>query len=54
MEELKQMLKIIHEENKMILSFLCSDGTNFEEVCNEMDKMYDELFYGKEFKNATD
>lgn len=52
MEELKRMLKAIHEENKSILALLCSDevDTNdeFREVSKEIDMMYDELFYGKE------
>ena len=41
MEELKRMLKAIHEENKTILSLLCSDDIDsnkeFEEVSNEID-----------------
>lgn len=57
MEELKRMLKAIHEENKTILSLLCSDDINsnkeFEEVSNEIDEMYDELFYGKEITNES-
>lgn len=57
MEELKRMLKAIHEENKTILSLLCSDDTDskkeFEEVSSEIDVYYDELFYGKEIVNDT-
>ena len=52
MEELKRMLKVIHEENKRILSLLCSDNIKtieeYFEISDEVDKMYDELFYGKE------
>lgn len=55
MEELKRMLKAIHEENKRILSLLCSDDAKtieeYFEVSDEVDKMYDELFYGKEVTN---
>lgn len=52
MEELKRMLNAIHEENKSILTLLCSDEVNTDneirEVSKEIDDMYDELFYGKE------
>lgn len=52
MEKLKRMLKAIHEENKSILTLLCSDEVNTDdeirEVSKEIDDMYDELFYGKE------
>ena len=52
MEELKRMLKAIHEENKSILTLLCSDEIDTDdgirEVSKEIDDMYDELFYGKE------
>lgn len=52
MEELKRMLNVIHEENKSILTLLCSDAVNTDneirEVSKEIDDMYDELFYGKE------
>ena len=52
MEELKRMLKAIHEENKSILTLLCSDGIDTDDgirdVSKEIDDMYDELFYGKE------
>ena len=55
MEELKRMLKAIHEENKTILSLLCSDDIktteDYIDVSNEVDKIYDELFYGKETTN---
>lgn len=57
MEELKRMLKAIHEENKTILSLLCSDDIktteDYMDVSNEVDKIYDELFYGKEIVNDT-
>ena len=55
-EELKRMLKVIHEENKRILSLLCSDNIKtieeYFEISDEVDKMYDELFYreGKKYK----
>ena len=52
MKELKRMLKVIHEENKRILSLLCSDNIKtieeYFQISDEVDKMYDELFYGKE------
>ena len=52
MEELKRMLKAIHEENKSMLTLLCSDEIDTDdgirEVSKEIDDMYDELFYGKE------
>ena len=55
MEELKRMLKAIHEENKTILSLLRSDDIktteDYIDVSNEVDKIYDELFYGKETTN---
>lgn len=56
MEELKRMLKVIHEENKRILSLLCSDNIKtieeYFEISDEVDKMYDELFYreGRKYK----
>lgn len=60
MEELKRMLKAIHEENKDILLLLCyGDGIeeqteeNFKEISSEIDKKYDELFYGKEGKTSA-
>lgn len=50
MEELKRMLEAIHKENKDIITLLCSDdeGCSVTEVSDEVDSMYDELFYGKE------
>lgn len=58
MEELKQMLKAIHEENKDILTLLCfNDGEeeqtdeNFKEISKEVDNRYDVLFYGKDGRN---
>ena len=55
MEELKRMLKAIHEENKDILTILLYEGGNEEEtnesyegISNQVREMYDELFYGKE------
>lgn len=52
MEELKRMLKVIHEENKKILLLLCSEEcktmNEVREVSNEIDGLYDKLFYGKE------
>lgn len=58
MEELKQMLKAIHEENKDILTSLCfNDGEeeqtdeNFKEISKEVDNRYDVLFYGKDRRN---
>ena len=57
MEELKRMLKAIHEENKTILSLLCFDDTDskkeFEEVSSKIEVYYDELFYGKEVTNES-
>ena len=56
MKELKRMLKVIHEENKRILSLLCSDNIKtieeYFEISDEVDKMYDELFYreGRKYK----
>ena len=50
MEELKRMLEAIHKENKDIITLLCSDDEEYSvtEVSDEVDNMYDELFYGKE------
>ena len=55
MEELKRMLKAIHEENKDILTILLYDDVNeektdenYDEISNQVREMYDELFYGKE------
>ena len=52
MEELKQMLKAIHEENKDIIFLLCIDreeqtDKNLENVSERINKRYDALFYGK-------
>lgn len=58
MEELKRMLQAIHEENKNILTLLCfydneeeHTDENFKNISTEIDKRYDELFYGKDDKN---
>ena len=55
MEELKRMLKVIHEANKDILTILLYDDVNeektdenYDEISNQVREMYDELFYGKE------
>ena len=52
MEELKRMLEAIHIENKKILLLLCSEEyktmDEVREVSNEIDSLYDKLFYGKE------
>ena len=55
MEELKHMLKAIHEENKDILTILLYNDVNeektnenYDEISNQVREMYDELFYGKE------
>ena len=52
MEELKQMLEALHIENKKILLLLCSEECKtmdeVREVANEVDSLYDKLFYGKE------
>ena len=50
MEELKRMLEAIHKENKDIISLLCSEDEehSIKEISDEVDNMYDELFYGKE------
>lgn len=54
MEELKHMLKVIHEENKAILTLLCIEDDDdmsrerIKEICETIDKKYDKLFYGKE------
>lgn len=60
MEELKNMLKVIHEENKDILTILLySDvneektNKNYDEISNQVREMYDELFYGKEIANES-
>ena len=56
MEELKRMLKAIHEENKDILTILLYDDVNEEktdEISNQVREMYDELFYGKEIANES-
>jgi hypothetical protein len=55
MEELKRMLRAIHEENKDIIFLLCADDKdienyntieNFLEISNEIDQRYDPIFYG--------
>lgn len=58
MEEIKHMLEVIHKENKDILTLLCfydneeeHTDENFKEISNEIDKRYDEMFYGKEITN---
>lgn len=58
MEELKQMLEAIHEENKDILTLLCfyddveeQTDENFKEISKEVDNKYDSLFYGKDCRN---
>lgn len=58
MEELKQMLEAIHEENKDILTLLCfyddveeQTDENFKEISKEVDNKYDSLFYGKDYRN---
>ena len=55
MEELKRMLKAIHEENKDILTILLYDDVNEEKtdenydgISDQVREMYDELFYGNE------
>lgn len=52
MEELKRMLEALHIENKKILLLLCSEECKtmdeVREVANEVDSLYDKLFYGKE------
>ena len=60
MEELKRMLKAIHEENKDILTILLYDDVNeektdenYDEISNQVREMYDELFYGKEVANES-
>jgi hypothetical protein len=57
MEELKRMLKAIHMENKKILLLLCSEECKtmheVEEVADEINNLYDELFYGKETNETT-
>ncbi len=60
MEELKRMLKAIHEENKDILTILLYDDVNeektdenYDEISNQVREMYDELFYGKEETNES-
>lgn len=60
MEELKQMLEAIHEENKDILTLLCfyddveeQTDENFKEISKEINDRYDELFYGKETDETT-
>lgn len=60
MEELKRMLKAIHEENKDILTILLYDDVNeektdenYDEISNQVREMYDELFYGKEGTNES-
>ena len=51
MDELKRMLKIIHEENKTILGVLLSmdkdKGMTLEELLDGIDEMYDKGFYGE-------
>ena len=60
MEELKRMLKAIHEENKDILTILLYDDVNeektdenYDEISNQVREMYDELFYRKEIANES-
>ena len=60
MEELKRMLKAIHEENKDILTILLYNDVNeektnenYDEISNQVREMYDELFYGKEVANES-
>ena len=60
MEELKRMLKAIHEENKDILTILLYDDVNeektdenYDKISNQVREMYDELFYGKEVANES-
>lgn len=57
MEELKRMLEALHIENKKILLLLCSEECKTMdeviEVSNEVDNLYDELFYGKETNETT-
>ena len=57
MEELKRMLEALHIENKKILLLLCSEEyktmDEVREVANEVDNLYDELFYGKETNETT-
>ena len=60
MEELKRMLKAIHEENKDILTILLYDDVNeektdenYDEISNQVREMYDVLFYGKEVTNES-
>lgn len=52
MEEFKRMLEALHIENKKILLLLCSEECKtmdeVREVSNEIDSLYDKLFYGKE------
>ena len=60
MEELKRMLKAIHEENKDILTILLYNDVNeektnenYDEISNQVREMYDELFYRKEIANES-
>ena len=55
MEELKRMLEAIHKENKDIIILLCSEDDEhpIKEISDEIDDMYDELFYGKEENGTT-
>lgn len=60
MEELKRMLEVIHKENKDILTLLLYDDNqeektdeNFNEIQNQVEEMYDALFYGKEITNES-
>lgn len=60
MEELKHMLKVIHEENNDILTILLYNDVNeektnenYDEISNQVREMYDELFYGKEIANES-
>ena len=55
MEELKRMLEAIHKENKDIITLLCSDDEecSVAKISDEVDSMYDELFYGKEENGTT-
>lgn len=49
MEEIKRMLQAIHKENKDILTLLCTEDEEYKikEISDEIDEMYDKLFYGK-------
>lgn len=57
MEELKQMLEAIHQENKDIILLMCCNDElekrSVNDVKDEIDKMYDGLLYRKEIENAN-